>query len=98
MRGATKGFLLSAFILSLSGAAYAQGAGTSGGGAGAGQGGTGMGTPNASGTTESPSGASGANTMGKSGDMSQKQMNPKLQKKGGMDAPASEGGGMKKAY
>jgi|UniRef100_UPI003F4F61BA hypothetical protein len=57
-----------------------------------------MGTPNAIGTTESPSGASGANTMGKSGDMSQKQMNPKMQKKGGMDAPASEGGGMKKAY
>jgi hypothetical protein len=56
-----------------------------------------MGTPNASGSTESPSGASGANTMGKSGDMSQKQMNPKMQKKG-MDAPASEGGGMKKAY
>jgi hypothetical protein len=57
-----------------------------------------MGTPNASGATESPSGASGANTMGKSGDMSQKQMNPKMQKKGGMDAPASEGGGMKKTY
>ncbi|MFM0259768.1 hypothetical protein [Paraburkholderia sediminicola] len=99
MRIAAKGLLLSAFILSLSGAAYAQGAGTSGGGgAGAGQGGTGMGTPNASGTTESPSGASGANTMGKSGDMSQKQMKPKTQKKGGMDAPASDSGGMKKAY
>jgi hypothetical protein len=98
MRVATKGLLLSAFVLSLSGTAYAQGAGTSGGGAGAGHGGTGMGTPNASGTTESPSGASGANTMGKSSDMSQKQMKPKMQKKGGMDAPASEGGGMKKAY
>ncbi|MEZ0606075.1 hypothetical protein ACAX43_28655 [Paraburkholderia sp. IW21] len=99
MRAATKGFLLSAFILSLSGAAYAQGAGTSGGGgAGAGQGGTGMGTPNANGATESPSGASGANTMGKSGDMSQKQMKPKMQKKGGMAAPASDSGGMKKAY
>ena len=99
MRIGAKGLLLSAFILSLSGAAYAQGAGTSGGGgAGAGQGGTGMGTPKASGTTESPSGASGANTMGKSGDMSQKQMKPKTKKKGGMDAPASERGGMKKAY
>jgi hypothetical protein len=97
MRVATKGLLLAAFILSLSGA-YAQAAGTGGGGGGAGQGGTGMGTPNASGTTESPSGASGANTMGKSGDMSQKQMKPKTQKKGGMDAPASEGGGMKKTY
>ncbi|MFL9959067.1 hypothetical protein PQR65_37340 [Paraburkholderia nemoris] len=99
MRAAKKGFLLSIFILTLSGAVYAQGAGTSGGGgAGAGQGGTGMGTPNADGTTASPSGASGANTMGKSGDMSQKQMKPKMQKKGGMDAPASDSGGMKKAY
>ncbi|MEM5461758.1 hypothetical protein VSR69_44435 [Paraburkholderia phytofirmans] len=99
MRVATKGLVLSAFVLSLSGIAYAQGAGTTGGGgAGAGQGGTGMGTPNATGTTESPSGASGANTMGKSGDMSQKQMKPNTQKKGGMDAPASEGGGMKKTY
>ncbi|MBB5443138.1 hypothetical protein OKW40_003385 [Paraburkholderia sp. RAU6.4a] len=63
-------------------AAYAQGAGTGGGGgAGAGQGGTGMGTPKASGATKSPSGASGANTMGKSGDMSQKQTKPKMQKK-----------------
>ncbi|MFM0632376.1 hypothetical protein [Paraburkholderia xenovorans] len=99
MRVAAKGLVLSAFVLSLSGAAYAQGAGTSGGGgAGAGQGGTGMGTPNSTGTTESPSGASGANTMGKSADMSQKQMKSKTEKKGGMDAPASEGGGMKKAY
>ncbi len=96
MRVATKGILLSAFVVSLSGAANAQGAGTSGGGAG--QGGTGMGTPNANGATESPSGASGANTMGKSGDMSQKQMKPKMQKKGGMDTPASDSGGMKKAY
>ncbi|MFM0388824.1 hypothetical protein [Paraburkholderia dipogonis] len=99
MRVATKGLLLSAFILSLSVAAYAQGADTSGGGGtGVGQGGTGMGTPNANGTTESPSGASGANTMGKSGDMSQKQMKPKMQKKGGTDAPASDSDGMNKAY
>ncbi|MEW9585239.1 hypothetical protein [Paraburkholderia sp. DGU8] len=99
MRVATKALLLLAFILSLPGAAYAQGAGTSGGGgAGAGQGGTGMGTPNANGPTASPSGASGANTMGKSGDMSQQQTKPKAQKKGGMDAPATDGGGMKKAY
>ncbi|WOD17063.1 hypothetical protein [Paraburkholderia kirstenboschensis] len=94
-----KGLLLSVFILGLSSAAYAQGAGTGGGGgAGGGQGGTGMGTPNASGATASPSGASGANTMGKSGDMSQKQTKPKMQKKGGMDAPASDSGGMNKAY
>lgn len=99
MRVAAKGLLLSAFILSLSGAAYAQGAGTSGGGgAGAGQGGAGMGTPNASGTTGSPSGASGANTMGKPGDMSQRQMKPKMQNKGGMNAPASDSGVIKKAY
>lgn len=99
MRVAKKGILFSAVILGLSGAGYAQGAGTGGGGgAGAGQGGTGMGTPNASGTTESPSGASGANTMGKSGDMSQKQMKPKMKKNGGMAAPASDSGGMKKAY
>lgn len=97
MRIAARGFVFSALVLSLSGAAYAQGAGGGGGGAGAGQGGTGMGTPNANGTTESPSGASGANTMGKSGDMSQKQMKPKTQKKGEMDAPAS-GSDMKKAY
>ncbi|MGF6634114.1 hypothetical protein OKW38_002795 [Paraburkholderia sp. MM5496-R1] len=99
MRAAMKGVLFSAFILSLSGVAYAQGAGTTGGGgAGAGQGGTGMGTPDASGTTESPSGASGANTMGKSGEMSQKQMKPKMHKKGEMAAPASDSGGMKKIY
>lgn len=99
MQVATKGLLLSGLVLVLSGTAFAQGAGTSGGGgAGAGQGGTGMGTPNASGATESPSGASGANTMGKSGDMLQKQMKPKIQKKGGMEVPASDSGGMKKAY
>jgi hypothetical protein len=56
-----------------------------------------MGTPNANGTTESPSGASGANTMGKSGDMSQKQTKP-MKKKGGMNAPASDSGGTQKAY
>jgi len=98
MRVATKGLLFSGLVLVLSGTAFAQGAGTSGGAAGAGQGGTGMGTPNPSGTTESPSGASGANTMSKSGDISQKQMKPKIQKKGGMEAPASGSGGMKKAY
>jgi hypothetical protein len=101
MRATTQGLLVSALIVSLSSAAYAQGAGggagTGGGGGtaggtGAGQGGTGMGTPNASGVTGSPSGASGASTMGKSSGSSEKQM-----KKGGMDSPAS-GSGMKKAY
>ncbi|MBT2790135.1 hypothetical protein [Paraburkholderia strydomiana] len=99
MRVATKGLLFSGLILVLSGTAFARGAGTSGGGgAGEGRGGTGMGMPNASGATESPSGASGANTMSESGDISQKQIKPKIQKKGGMEAPASDSGGMKKAY
>lgn len=100
MRATTKGLLVSALILSLSGGAYAQGgggAGTGGGGGtaggnGAGQGGTGMGTPNAKGVTGSPSGASGSSTMGTTSGSSQKQM-----KKGGMDSPASASG-MKKAY
>jgi hypothetical protein len=85
----TKGLLISALILGLSGAAYAQGAGGgSAGGNGAGQGGTGMGTPNANGETGANSNATGGNTMGSSkSGMSHK----KTQKKGSstMDAPAS---------
>ncbi|CAB3692998.1 hypothetical protein [Paraburkholderia rhynchosiae] len=97
MRVATKGVVLSALMLGLSGAVYAQGAGTTGGGgAGAGQGGTGMPTPNASGPLASSPGASGANSMGTSNGTSQKQM--KKQKKGAMEAPASDSGGMKKTY
>jgi hypothetical protein len=102
MRVAAKRGLIGALILSLSGAAYAQGAGgggTSGGTAGgnaAGQGGTGMGTPNASGTTGTVSGASGANTTEAMPDTTQKNVKKK-QKKGAMDSPAS-GSGMKKAY
>jgi hypothetical protein len=99
MRVAAKRMLIGALILSLSGAAYAQGAGAggaTGGGNAAGQGGTGMGTPNTSGATGTPSGASGANTMGTTSDPTQKNMQKK-QKKGAMDSPAS-GGEMKKAY
>ncbi|MEZ0605661.1 hypothetical protein ACAX43_26345 [Paraburkholderia sp. IW21] len=85
---ARKGAMFSMLILSFSSAAYAMGAGGGGegGGAGsAGQGGTGMGTPNASGATDTMSGASGADTMGHPGSKSKNQM----QKKGGMDLPAS---------
>ncbi|MFP3558065.1 hypothetical protein SB861_46490 [Paraburkholderia sp. SIMBA_049] len=98
MRVAAKRMLIGALILSLSGAAYAQGAGAgggTGGGNAAGQGGTGMGTPNASGTTAAPSAASsGANTMGTMPDATQKSMQ---KKKGAMDSPAS-GSGIKKPY
>jgi hypothetical protein len=90
MRASMKGILFSVLVMSLSGAAFAQGAGAGGGrDAAAGHGGTGMETPNGSGTTESTSGASGANTTGKSGGMSHKHVK---QKKAGA-APASEGGG-----
>ncbi|TXC88486.1 hypothetical protein [Paraburkholderia azotifigens] len=99
MRVATKRMLIGALILSLSGAAYAQGAGAgggTGGGNAAGQGGTGMGTPNTSGATGTPFGASGANTMGTMSDPTQKNMQKK-QNKGAMDSPAS-GSGLKKPY
>jgi hypothetical protein len=79
--------LIGALILSLSGAAFAQGGGAgggTGGGNATGQGGTGMGTPNASGTTAAPSGAAGANTMGTMPDATQKSMQ---KKKGAMDSP-----------
>lgn len=101
MRVTEKGLLVSALILSLSGVAYAQGAGggagTGGGGGtaggnGAGQGGAGMGTPNANGVTGSPSGASGSSTMGTTSDDSKKPM----KKGGGKDSPVP--GGTKKAY
>jgi hypothetical protein len=73
MRVATKGILVSALILGVYGAAYAQGAGSGGGagmggaggtmgGNGAGEGGTGVATPNGNGTTGSTSGTSGSST------------------------------------
>lgn len=101
MRAWIKGGLVWALILSVSGAAYAQGAGggagtggagSTAGGNGAGRGGTGMGTPNGGGATGSPSGTSGSSTMGTTSSSSQKQM-----KKGAMDSPASDSG-MKKPY
>jgi hypothetical protein len=89
--------LIGALILSLSGAAFAQGAGAgggTGGGNATGQGGTGMANPNASGTTAAPSGASGAYKMGTMPDATQKSMQ---KKNGSMDSPAS-GSGIKKPY
>jgi len=85
MRVTMKGVVMSALMLGLSGAVYAEGAATNaGGGAGAGQGGNGMPTPNASGTMASPSDGMGS---------SHKPM--KKQKKGAMGATASEGAASK---
>jgi hypothetical protein len=94
MRTAPTRALIAALILGLSGGAYAQGAGAgggTGGGNGTGKGGAGMGTPNAGGTTDSISGASGTSTMEKTPGATHEQ------KKRQMDAPAS-GEEMKKAY
>jgi hypothetical protein len=74
MRVATRGVLISAMILGLYGTAYAQGAG---GGAAGGQGGTGMSKPNANGSTDTVSGASGANTMAPAGTTSHKMKHKK---------------------
>ncbi|AUT66058.1 hypothetical protein C2L65_32695 [Paraburkholderia terrae] len=75
MRVSTRGILISALLMAISGTAYAQGAG--GGGAAGGQGGTGMSKPNAGGSTDTVSGASGANTMAPSGTTSHKKMHKK---------------------
>jgi hypothetical protein len=88
MRNAINGTLVAALIVSLSGAAYAQGAGAGGGGgvAGgnkAGQGGTRMGTRNAAGSTDTMSGAPGVN-MGTSPSGSQKMQK---QNSGEMESP-----------
>jgi hypothetical protein len=74
MRATTKGVLISALLVGISGSVYAQGAG---GGAAGGQGGTGMSKPNAGGTTDTVSGASGANSMAPSGTTSHKKMHKK---------------------
>ncbi|QIE29841.1 hypothetical protein SBC1_75990 (plasmid) [Caballeronia sp. SBC1] len=100
MRVATKGLLVSALILALCDAVYAQGAGSAGtggaggtaGGNGAGQGGTGITTPNGSGTTGSTSTTSRPSTTGTSSGGAQPKMNA-----GRMDAPASASG-IKKPY
>lgn len=75
MRVSTKGILISALLIGVSGSVYAQGAG--GGGAAGGQGGTGMSKPNAGGSTDTVSGASGANTMAPSGTTSHKKTHKK---------------------
>jgi hypothetical protein len=77
-----KGLLIAALFVGISGSVYAQGAG---GGAAGGQGGTGMSKPNAGGSTDTVSGASGANTMTPSGTTSHKKMH----KKSGAAMPAS---------
>ena len=73
MRAATKGILISAIFVGISGSVYAQ----AGGGAAGGQGGTGMSKPNAGGTTDTVSGASGANSLAPSGSTSHKKMHKK---------------------
>jgi hypothetical protein len=83
MQGSTKGILISALLIGISGTVYAQAAG--GGGAAGGQGGTGMSKPSASGSTATVSGASGANTMAPSGTTSHK----KTHKKSNAAMPAS---------
>ena len=87
MRATIQGVLISALVMSVSGAVFAQGTGGGGrggtaGGAGGGQGGTGRSTPNSNGVTGSASSALGSSTMGNSSDMSHK----KMQKKGATGA------------
>ena len=91
MRSSTKGILISALFIGISGAAYAQGAG--GGGAAGGQGGTGMSKPSAGGSTGTVSGASGANTMAPSGTTSHKKMHKKSNAGMAASAPAPGSGG-----
>jgi hypothetical protein len=83
MRIATTGLLISALFIGVSGSVYAQGAG---GGAAGGQGGTGMSKPNAGGSTDTVSGASGANTMAPGGTSSSHK---KMHKKPNAAMPAS---------
>jgi hypothetical protein len=82
MRVATKGVLISVLLIGISGGVFAQG---TGGGAAVGQGGTGMSKPNAGGSTDTVSGASGSNTVAPATTSSQKKMH----KKSGAATPAS---------
>ena len=91
MRGSTKGMLISALLIGIAGNVYAQGAG--GGGAAGGQGGTGMSKPNAGGSTDTVSGASGANTMAPSGTTSHKKTHKKSNAAMGASAPMAASGG-----
>jgi hypothetical protein len=90
MRASTKGIWFSALIIGLSGNVYAQGAG--GGGAVGGQGGTGMSKPNAGGSTDTVSGASGANTMAPSAGTSSHKKPHKKKSDTGMAASAPSPG------
>ncbi|MEC5406240.1 hypothetical protein VOM14_11845 [Paraburkholderia sp. MPAMCS5] len=92
MRVAMKGVVLSALMLGLSGAVYAQGAPTTGGGgAGAGQGGNGMPTPNASGPMASPSDTP-SSTRAKTGT-SHKHMKSKKHNRAMQDSAGSGAAG-----
>jgi hypothetical protein len=90
MRSSTKGILISALLIGISGTVYAQGAG--GGGAAGGQGGTGMSKPSA-GATDTVSGASGANSMAPSGTSSHKKMHKKSSTGMAASAPMPGSGG-----
>jgi len=92
MRRSTAGILISALLIVFSGSVCAQGAG--GGGAAGGQGGTGMSKPNAGGSTDTVSGASGANTMEPSaGTSSHKKTHKKAGSGMAASAPAPGSGG-----
>jgi hypothetical protein len=91
MRGSTRGILISALLIGISGNAYAQGAG--GGGAAGGQGGTGMSKPSAGGSTDTVSAASGANTMAPSGSTSHQKMHKKSSAGMAASAPTPASGG-----
>jgi hypothetical protein len=91
MRVTTKGIVISALMVGISGTVYAQGAG--GGGAAGGQGGTGMSKPNAGGSTDTVSGASGANTMAPAaGSTSHKMTHKKASSTKPSSAPAPSSG------
>jgi hypothetical protein len=91
MRVATLGILISALLVGVSGSVYAQGAG--GGAAGGQGGGTGMSKPNAGGSTESVSGASGSNSMAPAGATSHKKMHKKSSAATPASAPNPSSGG-----
>lgn len=92
MRVSTKGILISALLIGISGNVYSQGAG--GGGAAGGQGGTGMSKPNAGGPTDTVSGASGANTMApSSGTTTHKKKHKKSSAAMSASAPGPGSGG-----
>jgi hypothetical protein len=92
MRVSTRGLLIPALLIGISVNVYAQGAG--GGGAAGGQGGTGMSKPNAGGSTDTVSGASGVNTMAPSGSTTSHKKTHKKSSAGmAASAPAPGSGG-----